>query len=111
MLDETETSLARPFYHTKLSSVCCIQFVMRRESDAAVIRAQTVLPVCQCEVHDAYKVTGLADLGYLGAALAISVSFWLQFFTLLLYILFLKVHPSSNQSSCAWSRGLRVVLS
>jgi len=33
-----------------------------------------------------------AGLGYLGAAMATSISLWLQFFTLLIYIVFLKVH-------------------
>ena len=32
-----------------------------------------------------------AGLGYLGAALATAISFWLQFLTLLVYILFIKV--------------------
>ncbi len=32
-----------------------------------------------------------AGLGYLGAAMATSISLWLQFFTLLIYIVFLKV--------------------
>lgn len=36
-----------------------------------------------------------AGMGYLGAALATAISFWLQFLTLLVYILFLKVHKYS----------------
>ena len=37
-----------------------------------------------------------AGMGYLGAALATAISFWLQFLTLLVYILFLKVHKYSH---------------
>ena len=37
-------------------------------------------------------LTAFADLGYLGAALGTAISFWLQFLTLLCYIVFLKVY-------------------
>ena len=43
-----------------------------------------------------------AGLGYLGAAMATSISLWLQFFTLLSYIVFLKVYshqPAGLSSS------------
>ena len=42
-----------------------------------------------------------AGLGYCGAAMATAVSFWLQFLTLLVYILFLKVcaEPDSTLSA------------
>ena len=36
-------------------------------------------------------------LGYLGAALATCISLWLQFFTLLVYIVYLKVSSESHQ--------------
>ena len=39
--------------------------------------------------HD--LVCGAAGLGYLGAAVATSISLWLQFITLLIYIVFFKV--------------------
>ena len=53
--------------------------------------------VCICILNlqglEAVLVTAScgAGLGYLGAALATAISFWLQFLTLLIYILFLKV--------------------
>ena len=41
-----------------------------------------------CKMCDAWD----AGMGYRGAALATAVAYWLQFLTLLFFILFLKVH-------------------
>jgi len=58
-------------------------------SCADVISFSTALICLMCFVfHDSVY----AGLGYLGAAMATSISLWLQFFTLLIYIVFLKVH-------------------
>ena len=56
-------------------------------------------------LHASMQATGnsnfYAGLGYLGAAMATSISLWLQFFTLLSYIVFLKVcsHQPAGLSS------------
>ncbi|KAL0044914.1 hypothetical protein WJX82_001888 [Trebouxia sp. C0006] len=68
-----------------------------------IVRPQVVTSAIVLAIHAPMNLLFIYtfDLGYLGAALATAVSFWLQFLTLLVYILFLK---GGEPTWSGWSR-------
>ncbi|KAA6421094.1 MAG: hypothetical protein FRX49_09004 [Trebouxia sp. A1-2] len=68
-----------------------------------IVRPQVVTSAIVLAIHAPMNLLFIYtfDLGYLGAALATAVSFWLQFLTLLVYILFLK---GGEPTWTGWSR-------
>ena len=76
-----------------------------------LVRLQSTTTTLRCHTDDVWAdyLTAFADLGYLGAALGTAISFWLQFLTLLCYIVFLKVHLQTLFVASLPDTGLPVV--